>query len=35
MLENVNSPKDIKSFSVEELKILSQEIREAILNRYN
>ena len=33
MLENVNSPKDIKSFSVEELKILSQEIREAILNR--
>ena len=33
MLENVNSPKDIKSFSVEELKILSQEIRDAILNR--
>ncbi|MEI8349305.1 MAG: 1-deoxy-D-xylulose-5-phosphate synthase [Candidatus Omnitrophota bacterium] len=32
MLEKVNSPQDLKSLSVEELKILSNEIRQLILS---
>ncbi|MCX4292925.1 MAG: 1-deoxy-D-xylulose-5-phosphate synthase [Prevotella sp.] len=32
-LEKINSPKDIKSFSLEQLEILADEIRSGILNR--
>ena len=32
-LEKINSPKDIKSFSLEQLEILADEIRGGILNR--
>ena len=33
LLETINSPKDIKKLSLEELQQLAQEIREGILNR--
>ena len=33
LLETINSPKDIKKFSLSELHQLAQEIREGILNR--
>ena len=33
MLEKIRAPQDIKSFSMTELELLSEEIREAILNR--
>lgn len=33
LLETINSPKDIKKFSLAELQQLAQEIREGILNR--
>lgn len=33
LLETINSPKDIKKLSLEELQRLAQEIREGILNR--
>ena len=32
-IEKVNSPKDIKSFNIEELKVLAGEIREALLKK--
>ena len=32
-IEKVNSPKDIKSFNIEELKVLADEIREALLKK--
>lgn len=32
-LENINKPKDVKKLSTNELKILAQEIREALMNR--
>lgn len=32
-LEKINSPKDVKKFSLPELKTLSSEIREALFNR--
>ena len=35
ILNNVNSPEDIKRLSPEEMNKLSEEIREAILNRVN
>lgn len=35
ILNNVNSPEDIKKLSPEEMNKLSEEIREAILNRVN
>lgn len=35
MLENINSPQDIKSLSIEELNILAEDIRRGILNRTN
>lgn len=35
LLNNVNTPKDIKGMSVEELKTLASEIREVLINRVN
>lgn len=32
-LEKINSPKDLKTLSIEEMKELSKEIREALLNK--
>lgn len=32
-LENINKPKDVKKLSTNELKMLAQEIREALMNR--
>ena len=32
-LEKINSPKDVKKLNIEEMKILAQEIREAIIKR--
>ena len=32
-LSNINEPKDIKKLSYNELDVLAQEIRQAILNR--
>ena len=33
LLNKVNSPKDIKGMSIEELKTLAQEIREVLITR--
>ena len=33
ILENINSPEDVKKMSREELNLLSGEIREALLHR--
>ena len=33
ILENINSPQDVKKLSLDEMKILAQEIRQGILNR--
>lgn len=33
VLENINSPEDVKKLSVEEMNILADEIRQGILNR--
>ena len=33
ILENINSPEDVKKLSIEELNLLSGEIREALLHR--
>ena len=33
ILENINSPEDVKKLSREELNLLSGEIREALLHR--
>ncbi len=35
ILETVNSPQDIKKFSIAEMNTLAQDIRDAILNRVN
>jgi len=35
VLEKINSPKDLKSLSVEEMKILAEDIRKGILTRVN
>lgn len=35
ILENINSPQDVKSLSIEQMHILSDEIRQGILNRVN
>ena len=35
ILDKINSPKDVKNLTTEEMNILSEEIREAILNRVN
>ncbi len=35
VLEKINSPKDVKSLNIDEMNILAQEIRNAILNRVN
>jgi len=32
-LENINSPKDLKNLSTEELKVLSSEVREALISK--
>ncbi|MCY7008079.1 1-deoxy-D-xylulose-5-phosphate synthase [Fusobacterium simiae] len=32
-LEKINSPKDVKKLSIEEMKVLAKEIREAIITR--
>lgn len=32
-LENINSPKDVKKLKIEELKKLSDEVRDAVINR--
>ena len=32
-LEKINSPQDIKGFSAEQLKVLAQEMRTAMLER--
>ena len=34
-LEKINSPEDIKKLNIEEMKILAQEIREAIIKIIN
>lgn len=33
VLENINSPEDVKKLSLEELNLLSGEMREALLHR--
>ncbi len=35
VLEKINSPKDVKSLSLQEMNTLAQDIREAIINRVN
>ena len=35
ILENINSPADVKKLSLDEMKILAQEIRQGIINRVN
>ena len=35
VLENINSPEDVKKLSLEEMNILADEIRSGILNRVN
>ena len=32
-LEKINSPEDVKKLNIEEMKVLAQEIREAIIKR--
>ncbi|EAA23430.1 1-deoxy-D-xylulose 5-phosphate synthase [Fusobacterium vincentii ATCC 49256] len=32
-LEKINSPEDVKKLNIEEMKVLAQEIREAIITR--
>ena len=33
MLENINSPEDVKKFNIGQMQVLAEEIRKAILNR--
>lgn len=33
LIEKINSPKDLKKLSMEELKVLSSEIRTGLMNR--
>ncbi|MDY4079114.1 MAG: 1-deoxy-D-xylulose-5-phosphate synthase N-terminal domain-containing protein, partial [Clostridium sp.] len=33
VLKNINSPSDVKKLNIEELKVLSSEIRDALMNR--
>ena len=35
VLESINSPEDVKKLSLEKMNILSDEIRQGILNRVN
>ena len=32
-IENINSPKDLKSLSVEQLGVVAEEVRQGVLNR--
>lgn len=32
-LEKINSPEDVKKLNIEEMKVLAEEIREAIIKR--
>ncbi|SQC98998.1 1-deoxy-D-xylulose-5-phosphate synthase [Fusobacterium necrophorum subsp. necrophorum] len=32
-LENMNSPEDVKTLNIEEMKVLAKEIRETIITR--
>ncbi|MDY4544977.1 MAG: 1-deoxy-D-xylulose-5-phosphate synthase N-terminal domain-containing protein, partial [Bacilli bacterium] len=33
VLKNINNPSDVKKLNIEELKVLSSEIRDALMNR--
>ena len=32
-LEKINSPEDVKKLNIEEMKVLAQEIRDAVIKR--
>ena len=32
-IENINSPKDLKGLTIEQLKVLADEVRAGVLNR--
>ena len=32
-IENINSPKDLKSLTIEQLGVVAEEVRQGVLNR--